>query len=110
MRPQEDIEADRFDNYALAELAKKGAPYTEVVAAIQQARKACESSGLNCDFDEEGAPFFTQFQTAKGVRHTREDAAASLLLQASILARLDRNKRYMWVIIALLIYIASQLG
>lgn len=110
MKPQEDTEADRFDDYALEQLAKKGAPYTELVAAINEARNACANAGLNCNYDDEGNPYFTQFQTAKTARHTREDTSATLLLQAIVIARLDRNKKYMWAIIALLLYIASQVG
>jgi hypothetical protein len=110
LKPEQDIEADRFDEYALDQLAKKGAPYNDVVGAIKEARRACESAGLNCHYDEEGAPYFTEFQTAKAVRHTREDVSATLLLQGIILARLNRNRKYNWLIIALLLYIASQVG
>lgn len=110
MKHEDDIEADRLDEYVLDQLAKKGAPYGDVVAAIKEARRACESAGLNCNYDEEGTPYFTQFQTAKAVRHTREDASATLLLQSIILARLNRNRKYTWAIIVLLLYIASQVG
>jgi len=110
LKPQERIEADRFDDQILGELAKKSGAYADVVAAIKEARKSCGSAGLNCDYDDKGNPFFTQFQTSKTVRHTREDTSATLLLQAVILERLDRNRKYMWVIIALLLYVASQVG
>jgi hypothetical protein len=98
LKPQESIDADRFDDQMLSELA------------IKEARKSCGSAGLNCNYDDEGNPFFTQFQTSKTARHTREDTSATLLLQAVILERLDRNRKYMWIIIALLLYIASQVG
>ncbi|MBD8630770.1 hypothetical protein IFT74_05235 [Oxalobacteraceae sp. CFBP 8755] len=110
MKSQEHIDADQFDDRMLGELAKKSQAYADVAAAIKDARKSCESAGLNCDYDDKGAPFFTQFQTSKTARHTREDTSATLLLQAVILDRLDRNKKYMWAIIALLLYIASQVG
>lgn len=110
MKPQENIEADRFDDHMLGELAKKSRAYADVAAAIKEARKSCDSAGLNCKYDDQGFPFFTRFQTSKTARHTREDTSATLLLQAVILERLDRNRKYMWVIIALLLYIASQVG
>lgn len=110
MKSQDNIEADRFDDHMLNELAKKSGAYADVVAAIREARKSCESAGLNCDYDDRGIAFFTQFQTSKTARHTREDTSATLLLQAVILERLDRNRKYMWAIIILLVYVASQVG
>lgn len=108
MRPQEDIDAAAADDRALDQLEKKGKALSDWAAAVRQARSVCEVAGLNAEFTEQGEAEFTTFQTAKAVRHTREDASATLMLQIAVLRRLDRNRNYMWVIIALLLYIASQ--
>lgn len=47
-------------------------------------------------------------QGAKAACLAREDIAAIVGIQYGVLKRLDRNRNYMWVIIALLLYIASQ--
>ncbi|WP_371763357.1 hypothetical protein [Massilia sp.] len=108
MRPQEDIDAAAADDRMLDQLEKKGKFFSDWVAAVKQARTVCEDAGLNAEFNEEGEAEFTTFQTAKAVRHTREDVSATLMLQVALLRRLDRNRNYMWVIIALLLYIAAQ--
>lgn len=109
MRPADDIEQAEHDERRLDELAKRGRPFAEMVAAIRAAREGCEEAGLNSTWDSSGNPVFTKFQTSKAVRHTREDVSATLTLQIFLLKRLDRNRNYMWVIIALLLYIAFQL-
>jgi hypothetical protein len=110
MRPQTDIDAAAYDDRMLEELAKKSRAARELVESIKAARKTCRDAELDADFDESGKPFFTRFQTAKAVRHTREDVSASLLLQVIVSSKLDRNKNFMWAIIALLLYIASRLN
>jgi len=109
MRSQAEIEAERFEEASLNELSKKSKSTSALVAAIKEARKACADAGLDATYNDDGEPNFTTFQTAKAVRHTREDVAATLMLQVAVLHRLDRNRNFMWVIIALLIYIAVQL-
>jgi hypothetical protein len=89
-------------------LTKKSKSTATLVAAIKEARKACADAGLDATYADDGEPEFTAFQTAKAVRHAREDVAATLMLQVAVLHRLDRNRNYIWVIIALLLYIAVQ--
>lgn len=110
MRPAEDLEQAEHEERHLDELAKKGRSAAEFVAAIRGARQACEEAGLNANWDAAGNANFTPFQTAKTVRHTREDVSATLALQLFILRRLDRNRNYMLVIIIMLIYIALKLN
>lgn len=108
MRPQDDIDAAEANDRTLDHLEKKGRAGADFVLAIRTARQVTEQAGLNAISDENGRAHFTVEQTAKAVRHTREDAAASLMLQLFVMRRLDRNRNYMWVIITLLLYIASQ--
>jgi len=108
LRPQEDIDAARYDDEMLAQFEKKGQAFSDFVAAVRTARQTCDDAGLNATFDENGAAVFTPLQTAKAVRHAREDVSATLMLQIQIMRRLDRNRNYMWAIIVLLVYIASQ--
>lgn len=48
-------------------------------------------------------------QAIKAACVAREDIAHAAIVNRLILKRLDRNRNYMWAIIALLIYIASEL-
>jgi hypothetical protein len=110
MRPQEDIEAGEREDRMLDKLAKKGASGFDFAVAVKTARQACKDAGLDAEFDERGNAEFTAFQTAKTVRYTREDASATLMLQLLLMKRLDRNRNFMWAIIALLLIIVSKLG
>lgn len=92
----------------LNEINKKGKAGQHFALAVAVARQACLEAGLDGQVDDSGRPHFTHEQTAIAARHAREDAAAALTLQLAIMARLDRNRNYMWVIIALLLYIAFQ--
>jgi len=105
MRPQEDIDAENRDIALLADMAKKGRAASDFAFAVTNARQACREAGLDATFDEDGA-HFTPWQTAKAVRHAREDAGATLLMQLFVLKRLDRNHKLLWAIIILLAYIA----
>jgi hypothetical protein len=108
MRPQDDIDAEKNDERMLDQLAKKGRAASDFVAAVRTARTVCAEAGLDATFDDHGRPVFTAEQTAKAIRHAREDVSASLAMQLLIMRRLDRNRNFMWAIIALLLYIAGQ--
>lgn len=110
MRPQEDIDAAKIDEHQLNQIAMKGGAALEFAAAIRSARQACAEAGLDLTFDEHGRASLSEFQVHKTLRHTREDVAASLMLQHSIMRRLDRNRNYMFAIILLMLYIATQVG
>lgn len=100
--------AEQHDDAILSAIATKGGAGKDFVSAIEAARKACEEAELDWVPDENGKPKYTLGQAFKATRYTREDTSASLMLQFHILRRLDRNRNYMWTIIVLLIYIASQ--
>lgn len=95
-----------YDEQQLATIARKDVAASQFVAAIRNARIVCQSAGLNGEVDDEGNLIFQPQQTARAVRHAREDASATLALQLFIMRRLDRNRNYMIVIILLLIYLA----
>lgn len=109
MRPQEDIEAGIADDRELDQLAKKGRAASDFAHAIRTARQARASAGLDMTFDEHGIASLTDFQMHRSITHTREDTAATLMLQMMIMRRLDRNRNFMIAIIALLIYIGANI-
>lgn len=102
MRPQDDINAEESERRMLDRVAALGRAEADFVAAVRTARAARTEAGLDCYFDDEGNAHFTQEQGLKAACHTREDAAASLMLQMQIMKRLDRNSAYLKWGIALL--------
>lgn len=103
MRPQEDIDAEEFDQRNLDQLGKRGAAEADFVTAVRAARQARTEAGLDCYFDSNGLGRFTTEQGLKAACHTREDAAATLMLQVFIMKRLDKNSKYLKVAIILLV-------
>jgi hypothetical protein len=102
-RPQADIEAAEFEDNQMTALAKRSRAGAEFVTAIRLARTARTDAGLDCDYDDNGGAKFTVQQGLKAACHAREDAAASLIIQLSVLQRLDRLNTFAKWIIALLI-------
>lgn len=110
MRPQEDIDAEIFDDAQLDLLAKKSMAAADTVAAIRAARRSCAEAGLDLTFDEHGVASLTTFQQHRIARHSKEDVSATLILQTLIMARLDHQRKYLWIIIVLLGYIAVRVS
>lgn len=110
MRPQADIDAGISDDGELDRIAKQGRAASDFAHAIRTARKARAEAGLDMTFDKQGIAGLTDFQMHQSITHTREDTAATLMLQMLILRRLDRNRNLMIGLILLLLYIASQVG
>lgn len=109
MNPDFDVDRAVKSDPTLSAYSRKGKAGEHFALAIATARQVCEDAGLNGHVDDDGRLHFTPEQMAVAARHTREDVAATLTLQLAVLARLDRNRNYMVVIIAMLIFIASQL-
>ncbi|WP_426117255.1 hypothetical protein [Massilia sp. PWRC2] len=105
MRPQSDIDDEAESERQLDRVAASCKAGADIVEAIRQSRKACEAAGLNATFAEDGVAYFSPWQTAKTIRHAREDAAATLMVQLAVLRRLDRLRNLAWVAIALLAYL-----
>jgi hypothetical protein len=101
-RPQADIDAAEFEDNQMTAFAKRSRASAEFVSAIRTARKARTVAGLDCDYDDNGGAKFTVQQGLKAACHAREDAAASLHIQLSLLERLDRlNTFAKWIIVLL---------
>jgi hypothetical protein len=101
-RPQEDIDAEAFENNQLNSLAAKGAANAAWVEAIRSARRARTEAGLDCHFAPDGSAIFEADQGIKASCYTREDAAATLILQREILLRLDQLRKMGWWAIGIL--------
>jgi hypothetical protein len=109
MRPESDIQAEKHGAAMLVRMEKTGKAGADFAFAVRTAQQACSDAGLDASFSTDGA-HFTPWQTAKAVRHAREDVAATLILQLSIMKRLDRIQVYCWVGLAILLYIAIRLS
>jgi len=89
------------------QISKKSAADRTFFQAAKTARLQVNADGLLPDWiDDEWT--HTAEQGAKAACLTREDMIAVANVQYALLKRLDRNRNYMWVIIALLLYIALQ--
>jgi hypothetical protein len=109
MRPQADIDAGNADDRELDRIAKQGGAAFDFAHAIRTARKARADAGLDMTFDEQGIASFTDLQLHRSITHTREDTAATLMLQMMIMRRLDRNRNFMIGIVVLLLIVLAQI-
>lgn len=107
---QARIQAQEFNDKTLAKLKKKSAAFYDFVDAIEAAKRNAESDRIVGHFDEYGDRVHYPRQAIRAACDGREDTAAVLMIQIKLLQRLDRNRNFMWAIIGLLLYIASQVG
>ena len=104
---QSRLEGIAHSESQLEKSAKSGsAANRDFFTACQQAKSWTGQAGLLPEIDEDGEDRYTARQGVKAACHGREDAAATLILQKSILERLDRNRVLLWACIVLLAYIA----
>lgn len=87
--------------------AKTSAADRTFFEAAKRAKLSVNDDGLTPSWID-GEWVHTAEQGAKAACLTREDVVAVMNIQYGVLKRLDRNRNYMWAIIALLVYIASQ--
>jgi len=93
------------------EKAKKGsAADRDFFNAAHMARKSTEENGLLPMNYKDGEYLFTIQQGLKGAVWSREDSAATLFVQRAILQRLDQHRLLLWVVIAILAYIAFRIS
>lgn len=97
-RQRKDIDAEIFEYRQLTELEGTSLANRSWVGAVKAARTARTNAGLDCDYDEHGSAVFTADQGLVATMHTREDAAATLILQRDILIRLDQIRKLCWLI------------
>ena len=96
----------------ILELATKtgSAADREVAWASLQAKKSIFKDGLAPKEISEGEFKHSVQQALKAACWAREDVAAVLILQSSVLRRLDALKRLLLAVIVLLVYIAYRLS
>jgi len=108
-RPQSDIDAEAYDDARLTKLAAFSAADAAWVEAIRAAGQARTEAGLDCSYAADGSAVFTVEQGLKAACYTREDTAATLIVQREILIRLDQLRKLAWWVIGLLAVIALKL-
>jgi len=107
---QTDEESDRLFENHMDEARKANAAAKDFFGAAQIARRSAKKNGILPIRNEHGEFQYTIQQGLKAACHTREDVAATLQIQLTLLQRLDRNRNLLWVAIALLGYVAYRLS
>ena len=88
---------------------KAGGAMKEFFFAARMAKESMKSDGLSATKDEYGEWTYTPEQGAIAACYAREDAAATLILQATQLKHLHKIKILLYVCICLLAYIAYKI-
>jgi hypothetical protein len=102
-------EADAFAAKQREDAKKKSAADHSFLEAAEFARNAIKSDGLDGEIRSHCEIRYTVAQGLKAAIHGREDGIATLVLQRSILVRLDSIKSLLWVVIALLFFVAYKI-
>jgi hypothetical protein len=89
---------------------KKGAAERSFAEATEFAYNQVKSDGLEGEARPHYEIRYTVAQGLKAAIHGREDGIATLVLQRDILSRLDSLKSLLWVVIALLGFIAYKVA
>ena len=107
---QIDEESQQFFEKQLEEAKKKSAADHDFFEAGLSARRSVKQDDLLPRRDESGELRYTVRQGLKAACYTREDASATLQIQKSILARLDKQRFWLGVCAAPLAYIAIRIS
>lgn len=99
-------DADRYHEQRRKELAEKPGIQGEFFRATLTAYEGSKEENLSPVRNSNGDFTWTISQGVKAACFAREDAAAALILQMSLLRRLNGLRRIAWLGIALLLYIA----
>ncbi len=89
---------------------KKSAADRTFLEATEFARNQIKSDGLEGEIRPYYEIRYTVAQGLKAAIHGREDGIATLVLQRDILLRLDSIKSLLWIVIALLGFIAYKVA
>jgi hypothetical protein len=110
IKSMKDAAARSEQHYA--ETMKNGAYVQKLIAkAAKQAANNAINDGIRPVLDVPGRAF--KYEVQQGLRAAcvgREDAAATLMLMSPVLETLQTIKRLIWVILAVLIYIAYRVS
>lgn len=99
----------RFERQMEKAKTKNGAS-RDFFGAAQMAKRGSKQDDLMPYRDENGELRYTVEQGLKAACHAREEVCAILILQQSVLVRLDRNRNLLWAAIGLLLYLAFRLS
>ena len=101
-----DEENDRLFEKQMEEGKRRSAADHAFFSAAQYARSSARQSDLLPRRNEDGDFEYELQQGLRAACHGREDVSAVLVIQRSLLLRLDRNYKLLLVAVALLGYIA----
>lgn len=79
-----------------------GAAERDFYNAAEKIKLGLAADDMLAYYRDGGEPFYTEEQVNKAAMYAREDAAVAAHLQLAILKRLDRNQKYMVVVILML--------
>ncbi len=94
----------------LDESKKRGGADRSFAEAADFAKRQVKSEGLEGEIRPYYEVRYTVAQGVKAAVHGREDGIATLVLQRDILVRLDSIKSLLWVVIAILGFIAYKVA
>jgi len=107
---EKQAEFDRYHENQLEKLASKGGIDHEYFGAMLSALHSCKENDLFPTRNENGEFVYRPEQGIKAACHGREDAAAILIVQRSILERLQILQWSAWLSIVILTYIAYRVS
>lgn len=108
-RQQDDADRRLFDKDTEKAMGRSAID-RDLFAALRTARASIWQSDLMPCRNADGDLVYRIGQGLKAACYAREDAQATFLVQRAVLARLDRNYRMQWWLLAVLAYIAYRLS
>jgi hypothetical protein len=102
-------ERERLFEKRLTEAKKNSSAAKVFFNAVELARRQAKDNGILPIHDQHGEFKYNVKQGLKAACHAREDISATLQIQYAVLQRLDRNRNLLWVVIALLAYLAYRI-
>ena len=103
-------EAEAFAAKQREATKKKSAADRSFTEAAEFAKNQIKSDGLDGEIRPYCEVRYTVAQGLKAAIHGREDGIATFILQRAILVRLDSIKSLLWVLVALLLFIAYKVA
>ena len=103
-------EADARLEKQLKEASSKNSVKRDFYSAGLTALQSMRTDELNPSISKYGEVRYSVQQGLKAACHTRQDVTAALIIQQSVLNRLQELKSLAWVCILILIYIAYRIS
>ncbi len=102
-------EAEAFQAKQTEKMKKRNAAERTFAEAVEFARRQIKDNGLDGEIRPYYEIRYTVAQGLKAAIHAREDGIATFVLQRDILYRLDAIKSLLWLVVALLGFVAYRL-